>query len=674
MFTTRMIQLFAVVLNRDSERVTEVLLREGVMQFINISEVESSLSEKLDNVSPQTSLAEISEMRRRIEGFLHPIGIYPDTPKEIDLKNRTPVDIAEESKRLDKLAEQRERIRERQRIVQQEVLKLEEIKRQVEIYGLGFSDVALSTRHTFISIRTGKIPTSNLSTLNVELKDVPSVNLSLGEEDNTTHLLLIFIKRDAELIKKVLDKVGWIKVELPRELSNMKTDISADLASKLSLFIKEQKKLRDEVKEHIAKESRHLIDVWIHLRVNELFYKIQSYFKCSLRTVIFSGWLPASKKERLTEKIKQASEGRCYMEWHEAEERGAEKEVAPVQFRNHRILAPFQMLVSNFGIPEYGTIDPTPFIMPIYLIMFGLMFADAGHGAVLAILGLLGINFYKKKKDKEILRNLSSLIVWCGTSSIIFGVLFGSYFGMNWFKPIWFDFHGIISGHTQIKSPVNDIFDILKITILFGITVIILGLLFNWINLFKKKQWIELILDKGGIICGWIYAGGIYIAGYMINHNYNALPETRLIFWLVGFPALLLLAKGPFHLLKHRKEGTEGKFTLLTPLNIVMEWIVELLDVFSGYLANTLSFMRVAGMGIAHVSLMISFFSLAHMAGGIGPVPILILILGNILVICLEGLCAGVQALRLNYYEFFTKFFHGTGKLYSPVSLNSRDL
>jgi len=100
-----------------------------------------------------------------------------------------------------------------------------------------------------------------------------------------------------------------------------------------------------------------------------------------------------------------------------------------------------------------------------------------------------------------------------------------------------------------------------------------------------------------------------------------------------------------------------------------MQWIVELLEIFSGYLSNTLSFMRVAGLGIAHVSLMISIFTIAKMTSGV--MSVVILILGNILVIGLEGLTAAVQALRLSYYEFFTKFFHGTGKLYTPISLNS---
>lgn len=107
--------------------------------------------------------------------------------------------------------------------------------------------------------------------------------------------------------------------------------------------------------------------------------------------------------------------------------------------------------------------------------------------------------------------------------------------------------------------------------------------------------------------------------------------------------------------------------------DFIMEWLVELLEVFSGYLANTLSFMRVAGLGIAHVSLMVAFFQIAGMVAGedghYGVASIAVLIVGNALVIGLEGLSAGIQSLRLNYYEFFSKFFSGGGDAYEPVKL-----
>lgn len=670
-FTTEMTQLFAVVLGRDSGQVTEALLAEGVMQFIDVSEFEFESSENLATVQPQASLAEISELRRRIEGFLHTGGVIPAAPGETDLTNRVAVDIEKERNHLDRITSERQGIRERQRMVQQEILKLEDIRRQAELYGMGFSDVALPAKHSLISMQVGKLPASNVKKLEDALREFASLNVPLGQEGDMAHHLLISIKRDNERINSVLAEVGWAKVELPGELRSVKKDVFKEISAKLTKLAEEQRKLEAKVNDLVKKEESHLKEVWVNLRVNELFFKIQTYFKSSSRTVILTGWLPSSKKERLTDKIKKASEGRCYLEWNEAGSKDAIGDEVPVQFNNPKALAPFQMLVSNFGIPEYGTIDPTPFVMPLYLSMFGLMFPDIGQGLILAILGIVGACLLKKDDKKKGLYQLSWLIIWCGASSMVFGALLGSFFGTGLFRPLWFDFHGIISGHSAHSSMISDVYDILSITIYFGIFVIAIGLLFNWINLIRGGKWMELFFDKGGVFGAWIYGGGIYIASYMIAHNYKGLPDGTTVFLLVGLPSLLLFIKEPYHYFTHAAGHSDKKSNLLLMfLNFLMEWIVELLEIFSGYLSNTLSFMRVAGLGIAHVCLMISFFTLANMTSGIYSV--LILILGNILVIGLEGLSAGIQALRLSYYEFFTKFFHGTGKLYTPISLNSK--
>ena len=668
-FTTEMIQLFAVVLAKDCEPVTEALLREGVMQFINISELEGEEPESLSEIKSEISLTEMSDLRKRIEGFLYTGGVIPSAPRETDLNNRTAVNIERETARLDKMAGERDSIRERQRVLQQEILKLGDIRRQVELYGIGISDITLPAKHSFISMQIGRLPASNVRQLEEALRDLPSLNIAMGQEGDMAHHLLISMKRDNEQINKILVKAGWAKVELPSELRSVKKDVFKELSAKLQALAEEQKKVEKKVHDLMKKEEKHLTETWINLRVNELFLKIQANFKSSSRTVIFTGWLPSSKKEKLTRIIKKACENRCYLEWNEAGGGGAIGDEVPVRFNNPKVLAPFQMLVSNFGIPRYGTIDPTPFVMPLYLAMFGLMFADVGQGLILAILGALGVYFLRNNEQKQGFCHLSWLVVWCGCSSIFFGALFGSFFGIVLFPPLWFDFHGIVAGHSAQNSAINNVFDILSITIYFGISVIFLGLFFNWINLIRERKWMELFFNKGGILGGWIYGGGIYIASYMITHNYKEYPPGMILFLLVGLPSLLLFIKEPYHYFKHERGQSDKKFNVFTILNFLMEWTVELLEIFSGYLSNTLSFMRVAGLGIAHVCLMISFFTLAGMTSGIASV--LILILGNILVIGLEGLTAGVQALRLNYYEFFTKFFHGTGKLYTPISLSS---
>lgn len=669
-FTTEMTQLFAVVLGKDKEAVTEALLREGVMQFISTSEVEPAGADKLSIIDSAAVSAETANLRKRIEGILHTVGIVPSPPEEADLKNRVSVDIRAETARLDNLDGQRDSLRERQRSVQQEILKLEDIRRQIDLYGRGLEGVKVPTKHSMLSIQAGKVPVVGLRHLEEGLKGLPALHMALSQEDDKTYHLLISMKRDREQIAKVLSQAGWADVDLPKEILSSKGNLAAGLAEKLKTLTDEQKKLQNRVNDLIRKEEGHLKELWVSLRVSELCSRIQSNFQSSSRTVVFAGWLPASKKDRLVKVIEEASEGRCYLEWHDPENREIVTDEVPVQFNNPKVLAPFQMLVSNFGVPRYGTIDPTPFVMPLYLAMFGLMFADAGQGLVLMALGALGVRAFKGDAAKKGFFNLSWLIVWCGLSATFFGILLGSYFGMGWFKPLWFDFHGIISGHSDTSSVISDVYDVLAITIYFGIAVIALGLVFNWINVIRTKQWSELLFDKGGILGGWMYAGGIYIASYMIGHDYKAFPSQGTLLLLVGLPALLLLAKEPYHHFAHGlgHSGKKQSLLLMAP-GFLMNWVVELLEIFSGYLSNTLSFMRVAGLGIAHVCLMISFFTLADMTSGI--FSILILVLGNILVIGLEGLSAGIQALRLSYYEFFTKFFHGTGKLHTPISLNS---
>ena len=671
MFTTPMTQVFAIVLERDSNAVTESLLAQGVMQFINVSEIEPDGPKNLLAHTPQTSLSDIADLRKRVEGFLHAADIVPDTPTQQDLKGHMPVDLEKENNHLGTIEAQRENIRERQRALQQDILKFQDIRRQLQSYGTGLSSVPLTTNQSFLSMQTGRIAAANVKKFTDALKGLPALSLELGRENDTVVMLLVSMKRLDSQIERICGANGWTAVDLPKELLSGGKDLTGELDEKIAALQSQQKELQQQATELVRGQADHLKHLWRRLRVNELCHTIEAHFKTSTHTVIFAGWVPSEKTGRITQGITAACQGRCYLECWAAGSKETIGTEVPVELHNPKMLAPFQMLVSNFGIPEYGTIDPTPFVMPIYLVMFGLMFADAGQGIVLAILGALGIHYFKHKKDKKPLYNLSGLMMWCGSASVLFGVLFGSYFGMALAPALWFDFHGIVSGHHSGNSHIANIGDVLAITIYFGITVIALGLLFNWVNLVRMRKWMELVFAPGGILCGWMYAGGIYTAFYMVEHDYKGFPSGGALWCLLGIPAILLFVNGPYHHYKHNRHA-ENKTSMLAAMPaFAMEWIVELLEIFSGYLSNTLSFMRVAGLGIAHVCLMISFFTLAEMTSGLWS--ILILIAGNILVIGLEGLSAGIQALRLNYYEFFTKFFHGTGKLHCPISLNSHN-
>ena len=157
MFTAQMTQLFAVVLGKDKDRVTEALLREGVMQFIHTSEYETTQSSDLNALEPRNSKGEVTDLRKRVEGFLHTIGIVPTTPQETDLSQRKAVDLKKEGQQLDIIDGERDSIRERQRILQQEILRLEDIQRQVKLYGIGLDNVNMPNKDSVLSIQTGKL-------------------------------------------------------------------------------------------------------------------------------------------------------------------------------------------------------------------------------------------------------------------------------------------------------------------------------------------------------------------------------------------------------------------------------------------------------------------------------------------------------------------------------------
>jgi len=671
MFPQAMKQLVAVVLDRDADLVTRALLDQGVMHFVSVTEVDSSLSERLAGAAPKVTEAMIAEIRRRIEGFFSLAGQAPPAPQNLRVQDLKALDLNETNAQLDELAAGLQGIRDRQQALQQEILKLEDIRRQLAMFGDLTAGMQARSQFSFLSIQSGTVRRAALPELVEALKSVPSVHLVVGEEESQATVLLITMKRDDGLVNKLLDRHGWTDVELARESLGGKEEVLADLDGKLGGFREEQEKLKSGFEALVREKRPELERMWANLRLNELYARIQSYFSRTARTMIFSGWLPARTQGPLGEALQRATGGRCYLEWHDPRElSAAEKAAVPVQLTGPRLLAPFRMLVTNYSMPQYGTVDPTPFVFVSYLAMFGLMFADVGHGLVLALAGIGGLASYRGSSQN--VRNLLKLAIWCGGSAVVAGVLFGAYFGMGLLPPLWFNYHGIIAGERGTGF-VKDVYGILLLTIWFGIAVIALGLLLNWVNCIRRRDWFGLLFNKAGLLGGWIYGVGIYSAFYFAQRKYRQMPPGDFLFLAIGLPLLLLTLKAPLEFFRHRG----GKpFQLFTLIDWGMEWILEILEIFSGYLANTLSFMRVAGLGIAHVSLMMAFFAIAGMLRGPGgaltPWSILVLVAGNVLVIALEGLSAGIQSLRLNYYEFFSKYFSGSGRAYAPITLRKR--
>jgi len=310
----------------------------------------------------------------------------------------------------------------------------------------------------------------------------------------------------------------------------------------------------------------------------------------------------------------------------------------PTKLKNIKLFKPFEMFIKMYGLPAYNEIDPTSFVAITYSIIFGIMFGDVGQGICLIIGGLL---IYKIKK-----MNLAAIISLAGVFSTIFGFLYGSVFGFeDILDPIWL-------------SPRGNVMTVLYTAIGFGVFLILLAMIINIINGIKAKDWGKVLFDTNGVAGLLFY--GMLITCVVLLFTGHAMPAA--IFFVIFFiiPLLLIFFKEPLTRLIEKKKHIFPEHKAM----FFVETIFEMFEVLLSYLTNTISFLRVGAFALSHAAMMGVVMLLSGAESG--KPNIIALIIGNIVVATMEGLVVGIQVLRLEYYEMFSRFYKGTGKEFKP--------
>lgn len=655
LFTRPMKLLTAVVLEQTSEAVVKALLELGVLDFVHINKLDPQQMEKLSSRPSSINRANLEEMRKRVEALLRQGHLDIPTSEVLDVKKLEKPQLEEYKRILDVLTSDLLSLKDKQKESNQQLMGLEEMRRYIT-----------EGKGEYLDLRVGEITHGKSEDLGGKLAVYGGL---LDRVPESAKFICLTLRRDVSQVDPLLEKFGWVEssdVDLQKKAISL---IKERLDAEHQRALKSRTEVEQAVDAVVKQQQSQLFTIWSNLRLNELCDQIRSYFAYTRNTTLFSGWVPSDQADRVRDAIIQASEGQSVIEWTNATE--VPRQDVPVAVASPKALKPFQNIVNNYSTPEYGTVNPTIFVMIAYLSMFGLMFADVGQGLVLLLVGLLGSHAYKKnplKPDGMLSRNVTSLLVYLGLSSMVFGALFGSYFGLPMLPALWFNYEAAVAGHAE-GTLIHDVYGILGITIKFGIIIIYTGLVLNWINLIRKRSYLTLLLDKNGLVGGLLFGIGLYMGFGFVGSGYRQFPQTSWVGPVVTVCLILLFARGFLsYYLSVRKGGAKHEPGKLI-LDVVMEWLVDVLEIFTGYMSNTLSFMRVAGLGIAHASLMESFKMLSSLVDGFGGIAIFIL--GNVLVIVLEGLSAGIQSLRLNYYEFFSRYFTGKGIAYKPVGLNS---
>jgi V/A-type H+-transporting ATPase subunit I len=382
-------------------------------------------------------------------------------------------------------------------------------------------------------------------------------------------------------------------------------------------------------------------------------------------TYVVTGWVPVDVMEDLTIRLKGASK-EILIETLPTTRYGHNLNV-PVALFNNKYLKPFQMLVNTYSRPRYGELDPTIIMAITFPLLYGAMFGDLGQGLVLLVLGVLIHN----KIFAKAMQSLGLLIAYCGASAAVFGYLYGSIFGFEGhlvdeylhfhFEPMWI-------------SPIENILNILSIAIDVGIILLLFAFLLGIFNNIRSKDWAHLIFGHTGLVSLIFYVSFLSLLGGFLGNTAIA-PKIAVAISKLPLPFLpialvfgsLVMFSGFFrNLVEGHRPLIEGKGIG----GFLMFFVQSFMDIFEtviSMLSNTLSFVRVGAFAVAHGGLSLAIFSLA------GTEPNLkfwiVIIVGNIIIVGLEGLIVGIQTMRLHYYELFGKFFTGGGMRFEPLRL-----
>jgi len=654
----RPVKLFRVTIQVPDKYMSQVLGILGdfrLLHLINISEtqlgklgyiagVQVELLDRYDKV-----LTRIARLVRELEikGPVPPLGKAPRPEK----------DIFHIEERLSAIEDQVAGYLVDGKKAEKELVKKKELISRLSLLEPAGIDFTRLSALRFVHCTFGILPSENLERLEESLSDIHHSLVKIGEQKNKLVLAAFCLKEDRDVLERALRSAFFQELELPEGLKGPVSQVIKDLQKEIPAIEEkaaEALRAREEFRQKFGSE---LLVMREKAYVARILLKAQAKFGKIDHTYLLTGWLPVNLYEKLKESILKATNGQAIIDKVDPEDIREVREgiiKIPILFNNPLLIRPFERLTSLYGTPSYQEVEPTVFLALSFVLLFGMMFGDVGHGLVLFLAGLYIFRRLYRYMDYGI------ILMECGVSSALFGLLYGSVFGVEDIIPaLWL-------------HPMKDINRFMLVSAAIGIGMISLGLVLNLINIIRKRKFHEL-LTAGGLVGALLYW---LLAGLAIRYVLSGPPSPDVIAVakiISGILLFIMIVERPLTaLLRRRKARSRGVKPAreASIASLALESTIEALDSVLRFLANTVSFVRVAAFALTHAALFIGVFSIADMVShgtGTGFSYYLTLVLGNIVIILLEGMVVSIQTIRLEYYEFFSKFFRGGGEPFRPL-------
>jgi vacuolar-type H+-ATPase subunit I/STV1 len=493
--------------------------------------------------------------------------------------------------------------------------------------------------HVFTVVKAGVVGAQSIPKLEESLSSLGAVHEVTRVDPGEALVAIVAPKQSKQKLDDLLTRYGFQGIDLPEGLDPDPEKAITGVEAAMKKRMGDAASLERSVSE-VADELDTRADYVGFLK------EATTVLSRTKDLSAIQGWIIETSIEPMRQKVAATTSNAYYLKIDNPR-RG---EQTPVLLAKRGwLLKGFELLTSVRGTPSYNEMDPTIIFALFFPIMYGIMFGDVGDGAVILCLGLL---LLRAKRgfiglSRHALNSIGTIMIVGGFSAIVFGFFYGSVFlSSALFHPLLFE-------------PVSAFGTIVLLALAFGVLQLAVSLTLNIRNLVARGELKEAVLSGKGVVGLVYYLLGIVLAARLILGGLQLslfVSPENLPLTAGALACLLLVFLSPLL----RGLGTEE----LKLGEAVIEGFGEFIEVFISFITNSLSYLRLAAFAIAH-GIFAGFA--ADLGGSIGIIASLVLV--NALVIIVDGFAAGIQSIRLLYYEFSTKFFAGAGQRFKPLTL-----
>ena len=544
-------------------------------------------------------------------------------------------------RKLSELTEQKNELLAQRAALQESMDKV------VPFSGLNY-DVRRILGFQYIKFRFGRISREYYEKFSAYVYDTIDTILFKCKEDAQYIWIVYFVPEKLEdKIDAIYASMHFERMFLPDEYDGTPTQAGHNLEDQIRELEAKILQVDQDIVAAINSRKDDLIASYQRISTFSTNFDVRKLAACTKHDdhtfYILCGWMTEQDARSFQKEIENDDNTFCIIE----DDHANIMSKPPTKMKNPGLFKPFELYVEMYGLPSYNEIDPTILIGLTYSFLFGFMFGDAGQGLCLLIGGFL---LYRFKKVR-----LAGIISCCGVFSTIFGLLFGSVFGFEDLIPAMWLRPSEAMTNLPFIGKLNTVF---VVAVGLGMLIILMCMVLNIVNSLRSHDTEKVYFDTNGVAgLVFYFALACTIVLYMSG---KALPAPVILVVMFVVPLFVMFFKEPLTAIVEKKaekiEGGVGMF--------ITQGLFELFEVLLSYFSNTLSFVRVGAFAVSHAAMMQVVLMLAGAEAGS---PNWAVVIGGNLFVCgMEGLIVGIQVLRLEYYELFSRFYRGSGRAFKP--------